>query len=95
MAAGGVLGGFILILSLGLFIFGRQFLALPLAQLQTLVFITLVFSGQGTVYLVRERLPFWRSAPSGWLLASIGDMQRRPLRCARNSQRKSNSRARR
>jgi H+-transporting ATPase len=75
MVAGGVLGGFILILSFGLFIFGRQVLGLPLAQLQTLVFITLVFSGQGTVYLVRERSHFWHSAPSGWmLLASIGDI---------------------
>ncbi len=75
MAAGGVLGGFILILSFGLFIFGRQFLGLALPQLQTLVFITLVFSGQGTVYLVRERSHFWHSAPSGWMLAaSIGDI---------------------
>ncbi len=75
MVAGGVLGGFILILSFGLFIFARQFLGLPLPQLQTLVFITLVFSGQGTVYLVRERSHFWHSAPSCWmLLASIGDI---------------------
>ena len=75
MAAGVVLGAFILILSFGLFIFGRQFLGLSLPQLQTLVFITLVFTGQETVYLVRERSHFWRSAPSGWmLLSSIGDI---------------------
>ena len=50
-------------------------MGLPLPQLQTLVFITLVFSGQGTIYLVRERSHFWRSAPSSWmLLSSIGDI---------------------
>lgn len=30
----------------------------------------LVFTGQVTVYLVRERAHFWPSRPSGWLLAS-------------------------
>ncbi len=75
MAAGGVLGSSILILSFGLFIAGRQFLGLSLPQLQTLVFITLVFTGQGTIYLVRERSHFWHSAPSGWmLLSSIADI---------------------
>jgi H+-transporting ATPase len=43
--------------------------------LQTLVFLTLVFSGQATVYLVRERHHFWRSAPGHWLvLASVADV---------------------
>jgi H+-transporting ATPase len=75
MMAGALIGAFILILSFGLFAWGRDFLGLPLPQLQTLVFITLVFTGQGTVYLVRERSHFWRSAPSGWmLLSSVGDI---------------------
>jgi H+-transporting ATPase len=30
----------------------------------------LVFSGQATVYMVRERRHFWNSRPSRWLLAS-------------------------
>jgi hypothetical protein len=34
-----------------LFFCARNILALPLAQLQTLVFVTLVFTGQGMVYL--------------------------------------------
>ena len=35
----------------------------------------LVLSGQGTVYLVRERRHFWRSRPSTVLLASsLGDV---------------------
>lgn len=30
----------------------------------------LVFTGQGNVYLVRERRHFWNSRPSGWLVLS-------------------------
>jgi H+-transporting ATPase len=41
-----------------------------LPHLQTLVFLTLVFSGQATVYLVRERRHFWRSPPGHWLVLS-------------------------
>ncbi len=68
--AGMSLGSLILLLSFGLFFFGRDFLHLPLSQLQTLVFIMLVFTGQGMVYLVRERHHFWNSAPSGWMMLS-------------------------
>lgn len=32
--------------------------------------LTLVFSGQATVYLVRERQHFWKSRPGHWLLVS-------------------------
>jgi H+-transporting ATPase len=75
IAAGFALGSLILVLSLGLFTFGRDALALPLPALHTLVFITLVYTGQGAVYLVRERSHLWRSAPSRWmLLASVCDV---------------------
>ncbi len=75
MGVGLVVGTMVLIISFALFIFGRDWLNLPLAQLQTLVFLTLVFTGQGTVYLVRERHHFWNSAPSRWLLvSSIADI---------------------
>jgi H+-transporting ATPase len=75
MLAGMSLGGLILVLSFSLFFCGREFLHLSLPQLQTLVFITLVFTGQGMVYLVRERRHFWNSAPSGWMiLSSIVDV---------------------
>jgi H+-transporting ATPase len=43
---------------------------LGLAQTQTLIFLMLVFSGQATVYVVRERDRFWRSRPAPWLLAA-------------------------
>ena len=68
--AGLVLGTLVLVLSFGIFVAGRYWLQLPLPQLQTLVFVTLVFTGQGTVYLVRQRQHFWKSRPSKWLLLS-------------------------
>jgi len=43
---------------------------MPLPQLQTFVFDLLVFSGQFTVYVVRERRFFWASLPGKWLLTS-------------------------
>ncbi len=48
---------------------------LTLPQTQTLVFVMLVFSGQATVYLVRQRRQFWTTRPSVWLVAAtIGDL---------------------
>ena len=70
MLIGLTLGSLILMFSFGIFLAGRNWLQLPLPQLQTLVFITLVFTGQGTVYLVRQREHFWKSRPSKWLLLS-------------------------
>ena len=64
------LGSLILVFSFGIFLAGRFWLQLPLPQLQTLVFITLVFTGQGTVYLVRQRQHFWKARPSKWLVLS-------------------------
>ena len=63
-----VLAAFVLALSFAVFFYGRDVLRLPLGQLQTLVFLLLVFTGQGNVYLVRERGRLWRSRPSRWLL---------------------------
>ncbi|HQU34539.1 MAG TPA: HAD-IC family P-type ATPase [Thermoanaerobaculaceae bacterium] len=65
-----VLASLILLMSFGVFFFARSVLGLPLAQLQTLMFVLLVFSGQGTVYVVREHRYFWHSMPSRWLLGS-------------------------
>ncbi|HUZ73401.1 MAG TPA: plasma-membrane proton-efflux P-type ATPase [Stellaceae bacterium] len=70
MLAGGMMAGLVLVLSFGLFFLGRNVLGLPLAELQTLVFVMLVATGQGNVYLVRERGPCWRSRPGSWLIAS-------------------------
>ena len=58
----------ILALSFGIFWYAQTRLQLPLANLQTLLFVMLVYSGQGTIYLVRERNHFWHSMPSQWML---------------------------
>lgn len=66
----GTLAVLILVFSFSVFFAGRDLLHLPLPQLQTLIFVMLVLTGQGTVYLVRERHHFWHSRPSRWLMLS-------------------------
>jgi H+-transporting ATPase len=70
MFTAGVLAGLVLVLSFAVYFAGRDILHLPLAQLQTLVFLMLVFTGQGNVYLVRERNRLWHSVPGRWLILS-------------------------
>ncbi len=75
MLAGCIIAALILILSFSIFFFAKDFLHLPLTQLHTLIFVMLVFTGQGNVYLLRERKHFWHSLPGKWLLfASAGDI---------------------
>jgi len=64
------LAAFNLLLSFSVFFFGRDVLHLPLLQLQTLIFVMLVFTGLGNVFLVRERRHFWQSRPSRVLIFS-------------------------
>ncbi|EQD26727.1 ATPase, P-type (transporting), HAD superfamily, subfamily IC [mine drainage metagenome] len=61
-----------LALSFALVFVGVEVLRWPLATLQTVVFLYLVFSAQATLYLVRERGPFWNSWPSRTLLLASG-----------------------
>ena len=64
-----------LIFSFSILFLGRNVYHLGLTQLQTFVFVMLVFSGLANVYLVRERGPFWKSRPSTTLLLStMGDI---------------------
>jgi H+-transporting ATPase len=68
-----VLGSAWLALSLTVFWLGLTVLGLSLAQVQTLVFLYLVFSSQATVYLARVRGPFWSFGPSPYLVvATVG-----------------------
>ncbi len=64
------LAALIVSFSIAVLFIGRDVLSLSTRQIQTLAFLTLVFSGQGTVYLVRERAHFWRSRPSRWMMLS-------------------------
>lgn len=70
MRTASLLAALVLLLSFFVFFVGRDWLGLPLAQLQTLVFVMLVFTGQSNVYLVRARNHLWHSRPSRWLLLS-------------------------
>ena len=70
MLTAGALAVPVLILSFAVFFAARHWLHLPLPQLQTLIFVMLVLTGQGMVYLVRERRHFWHSMPGSWLLLS-------------------------
>jgi H+-transporting ATPase len=64
-----------LLFSFGVLYLGQYIYRLDLIQLQTLVFVMLVFTGQANVYLVRERGRFWSSRPSTVLLLStVGDV---------------------
>ena len=49
---------------------GKYFLGLGIETLQTLSIVTLIFSGQAILYVVRERRHLWRSRPSIWLVAA-------------------------
>ena len=54
---------------------GRYHLGLDLEALQTLSIVTLIFSGQAILYVVRERRHLWSSRPSVWLIAaSVADL---------------------
>ena len=56
--------------SLSVLFIGLRVLGLTTPEIQTLAFLTLVFGGQGTVYLVRERSHLWHSRPSRWMVLS-------------------------
>jgi len=60
----------VLVLTFGIFIIARDLFHFSLVQLQTLAFLTLVFTGQGMVYLVRERGHFWKSMPGKWMMVA-------------------------
>ena len=65
----------ILLLSFVFFYVANNVQHLAGGQLQTLMFIMLVFTGQANVYLVRERNHFWKSTPSRWmLLGTLADV---------------------
>jgi H+-transporting ATPase len=49
---------------------GEFYLKFDIDSLRTLAAVTLVFSGQAVLYVVRERQHLWHSRPSNWLLAS-------------------------
>jgi len=57
-----------LLISFAFFYAANNLFHLPLPEMQTLMFVMLVFTGQANVYLVRERHHFWHSFPSRWMI---------------------------
>jgi H+-transporting ATPase len=64
-----------LVFSFGTLMAGLKIYPNQIPELQTLVFVMLVFTGQANVYLVRERGHFWDSRPGkALLLSTLGDL---------------------
>jgi H+-transporting ATPase len=69
ITAGGIfLGFFDLAFCTGVLAVGKYSLGFGVETLQTLSIVTLVFSGQAILYVVRERRHLWSSRPSTWLM---------------------------
>jgi H+-transporting ATPase len=57
-----------IVFAFGVLFIGAYVLALSLDQVQTLIFVMLVFTGQANVYLIRQRRHLWASLPSRWMM---------------------------
>ena len=68
--SGIILGFCDLAFCVGVLAIGKYKLGLGLETLRTLSIVTLIFSGQAILYVVRERRRFWSSRPSAWLMVS-------------------------
>ncbi|MDE2176901.1 MAG: plasma-membrane proton-efflux P-type ATPase [Xanthomonadaceae bacterium] len=74
IAAAAALAALSLAFALGMYL-GAVALGLGAAQLQTVVFLILVFGNQTSLYALRNDDRLWRLAPSRWMaLASLGDL---------------------
>jgi len=61
--------------TLMVYFIGKREWTLDLPRLQTLTFIAMIYTGQATIYLVRERDRFYTSRPSRWVLfATLADI---------------------
>ena len=76
ITAGGIFLGFCdLAFCTGVLAIGKYALGFGIETLQTLSIVTLIFGGQATLYVVRERRHLWSSRPSTWLMvASATDL---------------------
>jgi H+-transporting ATPase len=68
--AGAIMGICVLIFCVGVLAFGEYRLHLDIDALRTLVFLSLVFGSQATIYALRQRRHLWGMRPSVWLVAS-------------------------
>jgi len=74
-AAAAILGLIGLTFTVSVVAVGKYHWALDMAGLRTLAFVTMVFTGQATAYVIRERRQSWRSMPGAWLvISSLSDL---------------------
>jgi H+-transporting ATPase len=71
LVGGGMAFGW-LALSFSVVLVGTYVIHWSLATLQTVIFLDLVFSGQATLFLMRERGPVWSSRPSTTIMVASG-----------------------
>ena len=76
LTAGGVIiGSCDLLFCVAILAFGKFHLLLGLNALRTLAVVALVFSGEASLYAIRERRHLWNSRPGNWVIAStVGDL---------------------
>jgi H+-transporting ATPase len=70
MLAGFTISVLILVYLFIIFFYALKVMRLSFPELQTVIFLLLIYTGQGTVYLMRERKHFWNSIPGKWLVVS-------------------------
>jgi H+-transporting ATPase len=68
--AGTIMGICMLVFCVGVLAVGEFRLHLAIDALRTLVFLSLVFGSQATIYALRQRRHLWGMRPSVWLVAS-------------------------
>lgn len=75
VGAAGVFAALSLLFTFPLYWWVRATQGMSPAQLQTVVFLLLVFTNQACIYALRSNGRLWRFAPGRWmLLASLGDL---------------------
>ena len=70
--ASAFMGLFLCIISIALLAIGIDYLKFNLEQIRTLTILVLVFTGQFTILVVRERGHFWASRPARLVSGTIG-----------------------
>lgn len=70
MLIGAIFAFFILTLSFSILFLGKAYFHLPIEELRSLTFLILIYTGQATIYMIRERRHFWSSSPSLWMIIS-------------------------
>lgn len=64
-------GGFFFIIELIIFFLGMNYFGMALGSIQTLMLLSLVYTGQLGIYIIRERGHFWQSWPHKYVSITL------------------------